>query len=242
MKRISYVLVSLFYLFYCSKSNGQKETSIVADFKKMNEVYDQFNDVSVNVMYTLFSDYSTDKPIETKNGFYKKHNKLHLTKTDNIEMLQTPDYFIVKDSKNKKVLLSKPISKFKPKLTLVALDSMLSFCSKVKMTETKTQKMYKMHYDKLGLMGFEDVDILMGKENYLIQKMVIYYIRPMQKTEGKTEKTIRPRLEISFTDYSTKAQPSILFSEHNYIKNTNNKFEVSSLCNGYSLINQLTKN
>jgi hypothetical protein len=234
------VLGFLFLLcsvFFCTDSYGQKNAAAV-DFKKMNEAYEKHADLSVDVTYNFYDDYAIQTPSEAKKGFYKKHNQSHLTRTANMEMLQNPGFFIIKDEKTKVILAKDPVMNLKPKMTLIALDSMLTFCKSIKLVETKTQKIYKLHYEHLGLLEFEDIDIIMNKKNYFIERMVFYYKNPMKRGNNKLEKGKKPRLETLFTNYSVEPIPGQLFSEKNYVKIHNGKIEAVEQFDKYTILDQ----
>jgi hypothetical protein len=211
-----------------------------ADILRINEAYSKFIDMSMNITYNVFLNYSTALPYETEVGFFKQHRNQRYNKLKEIESLQNKDYLVVVDNDQRRIVVGNPV-KFDPsKITLLNLDSALSTCSSVSYLDDKPGLGgYSMRFKPNTISAFDKIELYFDKKTYIVEKLFFYYRQEMKLSKETDAISEKPRLEITFSkfDFKTVNDESV-FSESKFIEKKNGKYVAANTYKDYQVIDQ----
>ena len=69
MKKLVFIISLFFLLVFNLKAQTPKE-----DFLRINKSYEKFQDLSFDIEYTVYANFSSKNAIDHKYGFYKNNN------------------------------------------------------------------------------------------------------------------------------------------------------------------------
>jgi outer membrane lipoprotein-sorting protein len=231
--------IRLFILMFCIALQGNAQNA-KADILRINEAYSKFKDMSMNITYNVYLNYTAALPYETEVGFYRQHDNLRYSKLKEIESLQNKEYLIVTDNEQKRIVVANPV-KFNPaKITLLNLDTALATCSAVNyLTTANGQTGYEMIFKSNVISAFDKIELYFSKKTYIVEKMVFFYrqkVKLATETDAIEEK---PKLEISFSKFDfQKNTDAGIFSEKKFIEKNGGKYTASATYQGYQVIDQ----
>lgn len=227
-----------FFLFLLGLLNTAFGQTKVADIiKKVNETYSQNKSVKMTARYDLFSNYSTSKVFETKEGVLKKDGGQLCYKIGDLERFETKKLKIIANHEEK-VLIVQPNQDKEDKTAYsmdVDLESVLSQAENVYIEDKGTYWFLSM---PLNIEEMERVNISVEKNTYFISKAIIYYRNASRlDSEDTNIPEEKPRLEIT---YKMDTQPKFTkdeLSEKHYIQSNGAKIQLSEHFKDYQLIN-----
>jgi hypothetical protein len=238
LKQFAVLVSCLFSLF--AKSQNAKE-----EMKKMNEAYLKHVDLTMDIAYNVYANWTDASPIEKNSGFYMQHGTDRYNKLNRIESVQNKECALVIDNEEKMILVGNPV-KFDPaKITMLNLDTAFSkYASVTPIKVSAPQKGYKLIFKTSAASEYEAVDIYFNTKTYLMEKMVFYYRNKVQlQKTNRDEAKEKPRLEIIFSKVSTAPNPDLkLYSEPRFIAKTTNSYRAVGTYSSYKLVNQKTAN
>jgi hypothetical protein len=211
-----------------------------ADILRINDAYSKFTNMSMDITYRVFLNQTSTLPYETETGFYRQNGNLRYNKLKQIESLQNSNYLIVVDNELKRIVVGNPV-KFDPaKITLLNLDSALSKCSSVNYINVNAlQGGYSMIFKSTIVSEFEKVELYFNKKTYVVEKMVFFYRQKIRLATEENAVAERPKLEISFSQFSfEKLEDATFFSEKKFIEKNKGNYIAASSYNGYKIIDQ----
>lgn len=224
-------------MFISVQGNAQNAK---ADILRINDAYSKFHDMSMNITYHVFLNYTAVIPYETEVGFYRQHDNLRYSKLKEIESLQNKDYLIVADNEQKRIVVGNPV-KFNPaKITLLNLDTALATCSSVNyLTSENGQTGYQMTFKANIVSEFDKVELYFNKKTYVVEKIVFFYRQKIKLSSETDAIADRPKLEITFSKFDFQKNTDMdAFSEKKFIEKNNGKYIASTTYKGYQIIDQ----
>lgn len=201
------LIVSFVLMYFMSLSvNAQKATD---DFKKIGNALRDAH-ISFETRYTLYANYTSELPIQTKQGVYYLWDKMLHYKIEEIEVISNDRFNLSIDNSNKKMVLNKTNTGFEEKYLKQALkinlDSLLARNSEVVLlSKSDSSRTWRITYRHL-VKGIKFIDLKFDLSGYHLSKIVLYYDKSFNDIYGtspqKVSKTEKPRLEISYSNYN----------------------------------------
>lgn len=213
------------------------------DFRKVNAAYSKHQSLSMNVTYTLYSNYSSTVAHDKQKGVYMRQGDKYYSRLLGVETMNNGKTIIVTDHNDKVMLVADPPQTQKSP-TPLDIDSMLATCGETKYSETKAgQKVYSMSFDKRKYLEYSKVDIYINSQTWLIDKIVLYY-REQVSLDPDNDNALKeaPRVEITYSSVITNpAFDKEQFSENKFIASAGGKLKATGAYAGFEVINQKIK-
>jgi hypothetical protein len=191
----------------------------------INKHYENLKNFEAKISYKTYADFTSDKVVETKTMLVKIQGNNLYNKIDGTEMIKTSDFVLLKSDEDKTITLFDP-SSFANPLPSYGLDSTINGFLKI----CKSQKIVKdgktTNRIKLDCPSpqYHNVEIIYDKNDYSLQKIVIFYDVNDQKTRFEIE-YITQKLNSSFD--------KDVFTFEKYLKKVKNNYELESVYKDY---------
>jgi hypothetical protein len=217
-------------------SNILFSQNAVEDFRKINEAYKITSKISMNLVYTLYENHSTQTVLDKKEGEYKKDKNKYYNKLMNAETIVNGSQMLSIHSHEKAMVLSpsKPLQT--ADISGVNLEQLLKVYKKIDfINKSESEKIYVVYF-KDGSNILNKFEVHFNPKNYLITKLKLYYNRNIEFSEDGKGTAQKPRLEIEFNNIDTN--PHIgeeVFSIEKYVM-TGKKPKLQPLYQHYKLI------
>lgn len=217
---------------------GLKAQDFASAFQQVNATYAKTPNISMQVQYSLFTNYVSTVPFENSIGFFVKEKGNYYSKLLGITTIQNSRYKLSVNENEKVIIVSNPAESEKaPSLPMI--DSMLVRCSSKEVVDLDNgTKRYILHFEKTVFSEFDRIDIEINAAHF-VSKLVLFYREAVNLDESNTElKKEKPRLEISYSSINT--QPVISqeqFSEKHYINVNGKQIVLNSSFSNYRLLN-----
>lgn len=206
-----------------------------SDFKKINQMYNSSDFISMDLKYELYLD-GSNFPSETEVGKYLKDKKKYYNKQAGNEMIITTNYMFVIDYEAKILAVDKKIDENKIINPLdVNLDSLYLLYSKVEPLNTKTPEIkgYRF-FIKEG--PYSICEILFSVKTNFVTEIKNVFRDKIVDENGKSHSAL---LRTTFFNSTTKAYPISVFEEKNYIIKKDQKFVLTGKFKSFKFINHL---
>lgn len=214
---------------------GQNQ-NVKADFKKINEVYNNTPTFAMDIKYELYLDGSS-VAYETELGKYIKHQNMYYTLQANNEVIITNTYMFLIDKTAKVLAVDKKIDENKIANPLsLNLDSLFVLYSKIEILKSNSDdiKGYRF-YIKQGPYLTCDV-FVNSKTNFVTEIRNVF----REKIVDENDKLRSAVLKTTFYNIIEKLPTSrVLFDNSKYIKLLNQKYVLSENYKSYKFINHL---
>jgi hypothetical protein len=209
--------------------------TVKEDFTRINSVYSGWPRYSVNVTYTLFSDYTNKIPHTIEKGLLVKSDDIRYVKISTTEIITGKKEQLVVDHDNKIILVDKKESNSKTTGQMADLDRALSLCRKISNQKMNgSEKCYILEFEEDMFEDYASLTVIFDSTDYFIHKIIIRYSRIPQQFQGLTEK---PRMEIAYSDMTSEVTvPGNILAADHYITKKHGKILLSSQFNQYRLI------
>jgi hypothetical protein len=235
-----FVYISLFFMnVFVVQAQNTKE-----DFMRLNKSYEKFQDLSFDIEYTVYANYTSHDPIDHKFGFYKKKGKLYYNKLMGFENLVTGNETIAVDSVHKNIFIypSKKVSQ--SKVAMIDFEKSMSKFKKIQTAKRgDNERGYKIQYQDTVISEYEKIEFYYSEDTYLMTEMILYYRRDIDFSESfPSKKGEKPRLDIKFKNINT--QPKYgenEFSASNFISEKSGRKFASAKYIGYKVYDQKLK-
>lgn len=232
-----YLLLAL--LFVCTLVKAQTASK---DFVLINEAYAKAKSVSMQVNYTLFKSWSSNDILQKQTGEmkWKGPNQLY-TRIGESETFRFSDYLMSVNHENKRVMLMAVVgndNNSQSKTSFGKIDTLLKFCKTVDYSkEPDGNAAYTLTFDKKYELG--KVKITFNTKTWFITQLIFFYNLPLQMPEGAETVEYITRLQIDYTNISTRAAISDTELSYNkYILMKNNKPELRKEFSAYTFSDQ----
>lgn len=206
-----------------------------ADFKKINEAYNNTKALSMDIRYELFFDGSA-KPYETETGRYVKLGDKYLTRQGSSELVINSEHMIVVDKDEKVLAVDKKIDikRIENPLSL-NLDSLFALYSKIEEIKTTAPgiKGYRF-YVKQG--PYSVCEVLYNSSTYFVTEIKNVF---RSKLPDEQEQERSAVMKTTFYNVGTQAPDESLFSDSRYIVKGSKGYMPGSAYKSFTFINHL---
>ncbi len=186
-------------------SSAQKASD---DFKQVSNAYKDMHQ-SFEINYYMYSDYTSEKQIQTKQAFYYVWDRMLYYKIDEAEVVNNDRFNLSTDNKNKKIVLNKTNTalekKYLKQALKINLDSLLARNAVVTLlSESEKERTWRIAY-RHPIKGISYLDLTIELPAFRLAKIVLYYAKSFNDIYGTSpanvSKTQKPRLEILYSNY-----------------------------------------
>ena len=238
---MKYINLWMLYLLGMSLSQAQV---LREDISKINKTYEQYEELAFNVSYALYDQHVGGELVQLEKGYFHKSGDLLKNKISAFTTIQNDDYSLIIDDEEKNIIISEIYTKKprgKQEMHLVQLDTLLKLCTEVNSTPIDDQQF--LHSMKLKSNEFSQVDITYDRQQYLINKIVIYY-KGEKKVFGEEDTPIsQPRVEIIYTDFDGKPDfPKDAFTYQPFLTQKAGQLSCNADYKNYEFIDLYSKN
>lgn len=232
MKKIIFIAGVVGFSANAIAQDIRKQAS--ADIVKIREAYSRMESVSMNVSYKFFPEYDSKTPLEKHTGYYCKQGasnyymELYGTTT-----VSNNEVVMVKNDSAKVFMLKKYYPEDTPQLTHEQFEKLLSVCSSVDRVQGKDGSVsgYRLLF-KGKIDGMSKVEFFFNTQSYFINKMVLYYDRPVikQQFEGsEVEDYPKPKLEVEYVNVNNSPVfDKKQFSVSKYLRKEKNGWQLNA--------------
>lgn len=212
------------------------------EFAKVNKTY-ALEKFTVQMVYKYYYEYNATSPGETQTGVYYKNGAESYSKIMGIETIRNHKMSLVIQNDEKIMVVSNPVKDNGP--MTIALDTLVQICESFNRTELPDNQIkYELKFKSGIAFEYTKMDVYIDKQNYYINKLVLYYSEQEMVLENPDEtKTIHPKLEITYKGFNTNyASSPTLFSDTPYVVLVSqNKYKATPKYSGYQVYNQKFK-
>lgn len=238
MKHLLYIFIFCFIPFLGFSQKASSGNSIDSILKKVQEVYNTNNSISLSVNYTLFKNEVSIHTEESFDGLIVKDRQNYYSKINNTEFIQLSDNYVKINHDEKAMLYAKGTSNSDSSSPL-NISGFINFFKTADVTETSDLFVCELISKDITMLPYSKVVLHINKKDYSIKKQILYLIKPMSFANNDNEKEIsNPRLEITFSELdSKKVIPNSLFNISNYVDVSKSDVKPSNKLETYQLIN-----
>ena len=212
------------------------------DFVLINEAYSKAKSVSMQVNYTLYKSWFSNDILQKQSGEmkWKTANQMY-SRMGESETFRFSDYLMSVNHENKRIILMAVIgtdNSSQSKTSMGKIDTLLKFCKTVEYTkEPEGHAAYTLTFDKKYEFG--KVKITFNTKTWFITQLIFFYNLPLQMPEGAETVEYITRLQIDYSNISTRAAISDADLSYNkYILLQNNKPELRKEFSSYTFSDQ----
>jgi hypothetical protein len=224
MRSINLYSIFIWLLLFSASAFGQKQA--LADFNKINEAYQKNSNLSMEIIFSAYSNYVKRDPISSARGLYKIKGSQYYSELDHVITIQNSRYVFNVDADNSLIMIDTPL-RDKKKSSLVELDTMVSHYSRMIMTQISDKSRILtlvINSDEMES-EYEKIDVYYNTDNYLINKFIMYFSGEMSLDEEEELPEEKPRLEMQFNNINLNPTFALNeFSESEYFTLQGNKF------------------
>lgn len=217
-----------------------------ADLKKVNTLYANTFNYSLDMQYMVYDNYVNGNLIETKTGKYIKYNGSSYTKMLNIETIVNTKNTVVLNHEDNMLIITDS-----KKITLspiqTNMDTILKMCSNIKFIDIgTTERRYTFVFnDNEDYSEYSKIEMYINLSNYSLKKLVLYYNQSLPlNRDDYSPKEKKPRLEIVYKTFKpiidVNTSITELFNESNYLTLVGNNYKGTNQYSNYKVINQLS--
>ena len=230
MKKIT---CSLLGLLLFASAFAQTDMSTI--LKKINEAYQNNENMSVTTTYKMFANHTTTMPAQTLSAIMKKKGRNMSYKLDKMERLESSNRRIMVNHESKTVIVQPNDKDKKPYVMDFELEKYLN---KKTIGQVQEQGENLLLSVPLKTGDIEKVEMIVNKTTFLLSKMVVYYHQNIRfNAADKNAPKEKPRMEISFQINLSPTFGSGDFAETKFIQVNNGVVKLNKDFNGYQLVN-----
>lgn len=219
-----------------SSWNASSKEELKAAYEKASSWFSSNTNCKVDLKYSSYTDYTSVKPYEESEGFYKRENgNLHILSMG-ITTIQNEKMCMIADTVNQIVILKNKAERDQSPLNSKALSDLLNNTAALKKQtispeltayrlEFKTNPMYSAFEFRVNSKG-------------QFSNIIYYYSKEVKEDEeDKNSVTGKPRMEITFSAYQSniKFDHDAEFSLKKFIKESAGKIALEDHYQGYEL-------
>lgn len=182
---------------------------IVASYKKVCDWLIKTPNYSFHLKYTSYKNHSSNEIIESSEGYYKRLGSKYKAEAIGMKTIQNEKVRIIVDTSDKIIALTNPAT-LSPNIQ--SSEDLVKLLENVKALKKKIigkNTNYRIDFKKNELYDAYEFTV---NEKGLLEKLVYYYSEQTEKEYGDGgdekpyETTMKPRLEIIFSNYMIPAK------------------------------------
>jgi hypothetical protein len=217
---------------------GLKAQTVAEVFKEVNAQYSKTENVSMDIHYELFTNYSAPLAYESSTGTYVKQGSNYYSSLLGITTMQNKKYALSVSENDKMIVVSNPV-KIGKAPSLVETDSLLKRCTSTEVKKTtEGNTLCVLHFENAPFSEFDRIEMEVGKNSF-ITRMTLYYREAVNLNESDPQlKKEKPKLVISYSNINT--YPVIKagqFSERTFIIDNGDKITGAPAYSTYRILN-----
>jgi len=230
--RIHFLMAAL--LLVCSL----KAQTVAEVFKLVNSKYAQTENVSMDIKYELFANYSAALPYESSSGSYVKQGSNFCSSLLGITTMQNKKYAVSVSETDKMIVVSNP-DKSEKAPSIIEIDSLLKRCTSTEMRKTNDGiTVCVLHFENAPFCEFDRIEIEVGTNSF-VTSITLFYREAVNLNETDPQlKKEKPKLVITYSNINTN--PVIKadqFSEKTYIIDNGEKITGAPAYSTYRILN-----
>jgi hypothetical protein len=204
-------------------------------YSQLNALYSKTSSYGVTVKYASFKDYTTTTEYETSTGYFKKYSNDYHSFLMGIHTIQNTRYKVVVDTSRKIIAVANPDSTFEKGLTMADYSELLKNCTSIKSAGEGDEKHYRLEFKKTYYVNAYEYTL---NSSGWIKELTLYFNKTYTDEDG-AEKNIKPRLQITYTDYVENiAEDKNEFDESKYFSKNGYKLVLTAKYKDYYLSDQ----
>lgn len=205
--------------------------TVEQELNNIKSVYSKDKGVSFNISYNYYKDISSPKPYKQVAGEVKLVGDYYYSKLDNVETVKNQNYFIMVDSKYKRLMLDKPQENHQPPINI---NSFGSGYKSSKLEQSGTDMKIILEYN--NGQKIDKIEILYNPDNYFIQELTILY----SEVEDELHNKFKPKIQVTYTKTQTGIKTTDKsFSEEPFFSYDGSKWFLKPTYTNYQFINNL---
>lgn len=234
--------ITVFLLLLASFNVAYGQGNTVDIIKKVNESYAQNKTMMMTSRYDLFTNYTTLKIHESKQGVLKKDNTQLSYKIGDMERFENKKLKIIANHEEKLLIVQPNFDKDDGNGYSMDAD-LQKILGQPENAQIEDKGTYWLLSMPLAIEDIERINISVEKSTYFISKAIIYYRNAVRlDIENNDMLEEKPRLEITYqADISPKFEKNS-FSQAYYVRSSSgNKIQLSEHFKDYELVNYCEK-
>jgi hypothetical protein len=198
----------------------------------------------MKITYELFQNKDTKIPFQKETGELKRDGDLQYSRIGNIEMVRSKNYITIADHGDKNIsVLGLSAENENPvmKTFMVDIENTLKICTKAEFKkENSTQNSYLL---EMPSEEYSQVKIVYNSKTFLIEKLIMFYLKEENLSEEEGGLKEAPRLEITYMNIDTSPKLKALeFTYDKFLEMKSGKLVCREAYKGYELIDQSLNN
>lgn len=240
---MKYFIAIAFLCFQCMVAYTQNNLPKVENvIQKVSQTYTSSPTYMFDMKYELYQDKETLKVEESYLGKVIRNHNNYYSKIHHTEFVQFEDSNVKINHDEKAILYLKDSLKT-TKTVFSDIVSLIGQFKDVSIRQNNEVFICEFIAKDVTLLSYSKVVLYINKNDYTIQKQVMYLSNAMVFKDQNGNQTVsNPRLEISFSKFNHKIDGNQkLLAKASYITNVGHNITTSSELSTYELIN-ISKN
>jgi hypothetical protein len=241
MKRIFFILLLVNGICKAQTSSSWQTSTkaeLINSYKKACDWFINTQDYSFAMKYVSFKDHYSNETLESSEGFYKRSGNKFRMEAVGIKTIQDNKTKIVIDTADRIIALTDPGS-LSPNMQTA--DELIALLGNVKLIRKKNNgkaTTYRIDFKKNELYDAYEFTV---NEKGILEKLCYFYAEQTEKEYGDGdevkpyENTVKPRMEITFTNYVFPAKTLATEFSDRSIVIASNKVSLSDKYKGYNI-------
>lgn len=230
--RIHITMIALLLAF---SLNSQTVAEV---FKEVNAKYAKTENLSMDIRYEVFQNYSAPVSYESSSGSFVKQGSYYFSSLLGITTVQNKKYALSVSENDRMIVVSNP-TKVGKAPSQVETDSLLKRCTSTEVKKTTGgSTVCVLHFENAPFSEFDRIEIEVGTNSF-ITSMTLYYRQEVSLNESDPQlKKEKPKLVITYSNINTS--PVIKtdqFSERKYIIDNGGKITGTPAYSNYRILN-----
>jgi len=231
-----YFICAFILAISCISIQAQ-HTAVYNTLVKVQDYYKTHPDLSFDMNFTMYENYSSSKIVHQTAGSYQVHQSSLLIKMGGQTQLLNDAYSVVADEATQTLVVQENLAKVNNK-TPMGLDSLVNLFTEVKVIKDSSEIIrleFKGPRQAFYTISKFTVDV--AKSSGRITAAVLYYAFDISEFYNDYGKKTIPRIEISYHNYiENNPFSSNTFSEAAFFKINNNKIVPTGTYANYRLV------
>jgi hypothetical protein len=231
MRRIIWIVYLIFLGIPSNAQDIKRELSkeeVIGFLQKVLQFYNKSTEYTVQTKMLAFEDYISKTPTDTSIGFFSRKDHCISSLAIGLKTIQDETIKITVDTVQKIILLSSPDMHFST--SAQQLQYSIDQAIKIEYIPSKNKDNLIFYYADGS--EYSKVKISIEATGFISEYFLFYAIQDYTSEEPKT---VKPRAEVYFYDFKSKATSDICNLDA-YIQKINSKIDLSPAYTSYTLM------
>jgi hypothetical protein len=215
--------------------NTASKAELKTAYDKAIAWFSENQSCSVNISYASYMDYTTLKPYDHSEGFYKRNRDNFHVSSMGITTIQNEKMCVVADTLNQIIILRKKATLNQGPVDAKGLSELLDNAASLKKQTLNSETAYRVEFKPNA--AYSAFEFRVNSKG-LFTSIIYFYSKEMQEDEEeKGAPKSKPRMEIAFSGYESNAKfdHQKEFSGKQFIKESTGKITLNDLYKHYEL-------